>query len=111
MRVLHLSDRASSRGGADWHLSGVIEAQMERGLSVTVPVAAWESGGVREWHPGGDLLVPWGEVDELARDPPAGRRPESRAGRRIRPRRADGCAGGGLQEVGLTTLHAHPARR
>jgi hypothetical protein len=31
-----------------------------------VPVAAWDSGGVREWHPG-DGLVPWGDVDGLAR--------------------------------------------
>ncbi len=29
------------------------------------PVAAWDSGGVREWHPGGELLVPWGDVDGL----------------------------------------------
>jgi len=35
-------------------------------LSMGVPVAAWESGGVSEWHPGGDLLVPWGDVDALA---------------------------------------------
>jgi hypothetical protein len=31
-----------------------------------VPVAAWDSGGVREWHPG-DGLAPWGSVDGLAR--------------------------------------------
>jgi hypothetical protein len=30
-----------------------------------VPVAAWESGGVGEWHPG--PLVAWGDVTELAR--------------------------------------------
>jgi glycosyltransferase involved in cell wall biosynthesis len=35
-------------------------------LACGVPVAAWESGGVREWHPGDDLLVPWGDVDALA---------------------------------------------
>ena len=29
-----------------------------------VPVAAWESGGVREWH--GDPLVAWGDVAGLA---------------------------------------------
>lgn len=29
-----------------------------------VPVAAWESGGVRQWHPG--PLAPWGDVDALA---------------------------------------------
>jgi len=33
-------------------------------LSLGVPVVAWESGGVREWHPG--PLVPWGDVDGLA---------------------------------------------
>ncbi len=32
-----------------------------------LPVAAWDSGGVREWHPGGDGLVPWGDLDGLAR--------------------------------------------
>ena len=31
-----------------------------------VPVAAWDSGGVREWHPG-DGLAPWGDVPALAR--------------------------------------------
>ena len=36
-------------------------------LTLGTPVAAWDSGGVREWHPGGELLVPWGEVDGLAR--------------------------------------------
>ena len=50
-------------------------------LTLGTPVAAWDSGGVREWHPGGELLVPWGDVDGLARairaapehrvDPPA----------------------------------------
>ena len=34
-------------------------------LSFGVPVAAWESGGVGEWHPGVGL-VPWGDVDALA---------------------------------------------
>lgn len=34
-------------------------------LSLGVPVAAWDSGGVREWHPGPGL-VPWGDVDGLA---------------------------------------------
>ena len=51
-------------------------------LTLGAPVAAWDSGGVREWHPGGELLAPWGDVDALARalraapgqafDPPAG---------------------------------------
>ena len=35
-------------------------------FSFGVPVAAWESGGVGEWHPGIGL-VPWGDVDALAR--------------------------------------------
>jgi glycosyltransferase involved in cell wall biosynthesis len=34
-------------------------------LTLGVPVAAWESGGVGEWHPGHGL-VPWGDVDALA---------------------------------------------
>ncbi len=35
-------------------------------LSFGVPVVAWESGGVGEWHPGPGL-VRWGDVDGLAR--------------------------------------------
>lgn len=35
-------------------------------LAMGLPVAAWESGGVSEWHPGGEMLVPWGDVDALA---------------------------------------------
>ena len=35
-------------------------------LSVGTPVAAWESGAVPEWHPGGDLLARWGDLDALA---------------------------------------------
>jgi glycosyltransferase involved in cell wall biosynthesis len=35
-------------------------------LSFGVPVAAWESGGIPEWHPGPGL-VPWGDVPALAR--------------------------------------------
>ena len=34
-------------------------------LSMGVPVVAWESGGVSEWHPG--PLAPWGDVAALAR--------------------------------------------
>lgn len=34
-------------------------------LSLGVPVAAWDSGGVREWHPGPGL-VPWGDAGGLA---------------------------------------------
>jgi glycosyltransferase involved in cell wall biosynthesis len=29
------------------------------------PVAAWQSGGLAEWHPG-EGLVPWGDVPALA---------------------------------------------
>jgi glycosyltransferase involved in cell wall biosynthesis len=39
------------------------------GLEAThmgTPVAAWRSGGVAEWHPGGRLLVEWGDVPALA---------------------------------------------
>lgn len=35
-------------------------------LTMGVPVVAWESGGIGEWHPG--PLVPWGDVDGLARE-------------------------------------------
>jgi glycosyltransferase involved in cell wall biosynthesis len=35
-------------------------------LHFGVPVVAWESGGVGEWHPGPGL-VPWGDVEALAR--------------------------------------------
>jgi glycosyltransferase involved in cell wall biosynthesis len=35
-------------------------------LHCGVPVVAWNSGGVREWHPGDGLLVPWGDVEGLA---------------------------------------------
>jgi glycosyltransferase involved in cell wall biosynthesis len=34
--------------------------------SLGVPVAAWHSGGVEEWHPGAPPLAPWGDVDALA---------------------------------------------
>lgn len=37
-------------------------------LSLGVPVAAYDSGGVAEWHPGSTQgLVPWGDVEELGR--------------------------------------------
>ena len=35
-------------------------------MTLGTPVAAWDSGGVREWHPGGELLVPWGDIVGLA---------------------------------------------
>ncbi len=34
-------------------------------LSFGVPVVAWQSGAVGEWHPGPGL-VPWGDVKALA---------------------------------------------
>jgi glycosyltransferase involved in cell wall biosynthesis len=34
-------------------------------LAMGVPVVAWESGGIAEWHPG-DGLVPWGDRQALA---------------------------------------------
>jgi len=34
-------------------------------LTMGVPVVAWDSGGMREWHPG-EGLVPWGDVAALA---------------------------------------------
>jgi glycosyltransferase involved in cell wall biosynthesis len=34
-------------------------------LTFGVPVVAYDSGGVRDWHPGPGL-VPWGDVDALA---------------------------------------------
>jgi len=37
-------------------------------LTLGVPVAAWDSGGVRDWHPGAASgLVPWGDLEGLAR--------------------------------------------
>ena len=51
-------------------------------LTLGTPVAAWDSGGVREWHPGDELLAPWGDIEGLGRairiapgravDPPGG---------------------------------------
>ena len=35
-------------------------------LAQRTPVAAWRSGGVEEWHPGGELLAPWGDVEALS---------------------------------------------
>jgi glycosyltransferase involved in cell wall biosynthesis len=35
-------------------------------LSFGIPVVAWESGGVAEWHPGPGLVA-WGDVQGLAR--------------------------------------------
>src|SRR5262249_1420129 len=36
-------------------------------LAHGVPVVAWESGGIAEWHPGGEWLVPWGDAEGLSR--------------------------------------------
>jgi glycosyltransferase involved in cell wall biosynthesis len=36
-------------------------------LAMGTPVAAWRSGGVSEWHPGGATLSEWGDVPGLAR--------------------------------------------
>lgn len=37
-------------------------------LSLGLPVAAWDSGGIRDWHPGEEAgLAPWGDVEALAR--------------------------------------------
>jgi glycosyltransferase involved in cell wall biosynthesis len=35
-------------------------------LHCGAPVVAYEGGGIAEWHPGGGLLAPWGDVDALA---------------------------------------------
>jgi glycosyltransferase involved in cell wall biosynthesis len=35
-------------------------------VTLGTPVAAWDSGGVSEWHPG-EGLAPWGDGDALAR--------------------------------------------
>jgi glycosyltransferase involved in cell wall biosynthesis len=51
--------------------------------SLGTPVVAWQSGGVAEWHPGGPLLVPWGDVaglSEALREAVAGPRAEAPAG-------------------------------
>jgi glycosyltransferase involved in cell wall biosynthesis len=49
-------------------------------LTLGTPVAAWRSGGVPEWHPGGAWLVEWGDVGALAE------RRCAAAGGRARPR-------------------------
>jgi glycosyltransferase involved in cell wall biosynthesis len=33
-------------------------------MTLGVPVVAWESGGISQWHPG--PLSPWGDIDALA---------------------------------------------
>jgi glycosyltransferase involved in cell wall biosynthesis len=47
VKILHLADRLSARGGADWHLLGVLRAQ-ERDPSVSVQLAAGRSDGTVE---------------------------------------------------------------
>ncbi len=54
-------------------------------LTLGVPVAAWDSGGVREWHPGGDLLAPWSDVDGLARALRLATNSRVTPGQRVRP--------------------------
>ena len=44
MRILHLADRLSDRGGAYEHLLGVIEALREEGHVVRLAVGADEGG-------------------------------------------------------------------
>lgn len=34
-------------------------------LTLGCPVAAWRSGGVAEWHPGGATLAEWGDLEGL----------------------------------------------
>ena len=61
-------------------------------LTLGVPVVAWESGGVRDWHPG-DFLVPWGDLPALGdalrgaigrrAEAPAGFEPEALMGRLV----------------------------
>jgi len=58
-----------------------------------VPVVAWRSGGIPEWHPGGDTLVEWGDVDGLAA-----------ALRRVVGRRAQAPPGFGRGEL-MSRLH------
>ena len=36
-------------------------------MALGVSVAAWDSGGIAEWHPGSPPLAPWGDVPGLAR--------------------------------------------
>jgi glycosyltransferase involved in cell wall biosynthesis len=69
-------------------------------LSFGTPVAAWESGGVAEWHPGGALLARWGDRADLTRAlvaalelPDADRRPKLISDRRARMRQLLNCYG------------------
>ncbi len=34
--------------------------------SLGIPVVTWHSGGIEEWHPGGELLVPYGNINALS---------------------------------------------
>ena len=34
-------------------------------LALGIPVVAWRSGGIEEWHPGGELLVEYGNIEAL----------------------------------------------
>ena len=44
MRILHVSDRLSERGGAHWHLRAVIERLRARGHEVALAVGAVDEG-------------------------------------------------------------------
>lgn len=55
-------------------------------LTLGAPVAAYASGGIPEWHPGGPGLVPWGDVAALASAL------RSVAGSRAAPPRAEAAA-------------------
>lgn len=36
-------------------------------LALGIPVVAWRSGGIEEWHPGGELLVEYGNIEALGK--------------------------------------------
>lgn len=82
-------------------------------LTLGTPVAAWDSGGVREWHPGGGLLAPWGDVDALAAavrhgpahgvEPPRGFEPE------VVVRKLDAVYGGRAPSADQASVATSPA--
>jgi len=57
----HYDEKESAFDDAPFGIVG-LEA-----LTLGTPVAAWGSGGVQEWHPGGGLLASWGDIEGLAR--------------------------------------------
>jgi len=58
MRILHLTDRLSDRGGAYWHLLGVLKSQIAEGHAVHVAAG---SGDPRHLPP----ACPWTIVHAL----------------------------------------------